>query len=169
MLLAGAREHAGEVDAAGESQLIADLVERDRLAEPHDHRLRLRHRRNIERDDQALTRIKAHGAAPRSVAVAAQRAMKRDTGVSIRAVYSLCHEPGGIDELTHQDLELIGRARIRQLIHVVEGVLGIGHRDLLRAAPSARQPTASTWRSASSEWVAPEWPDEAPPSAKTRF
>ncbi len=61
--LARAREHLGEVDAARESQLVADLVERDRLAEPHDNRLRLRHRRDIEGNDQPLTRSKAHGAA----------------------------------------------------------------------------------------------------------
>ena len=159
----------GEVDAARESQLVADLVERDRLAEPHDNRLRLRHRRDIERNDQPLTRIKAHGAASSVVvAVAAQRAMKRDTGVSIRAAYSLCHEPGGIDELAHQDLELIGRARVRQLSISSKACSALGT-VTCSASTKARQPTASTWRSASNEWVAPEWPDEAPPSAKTRF
>ena len=61
--LARAREHLGEVDAARESQLVADLVERDRLAEPHDNRLSLRHRRHIQRNDQPLPRIKAHGEA----------------------------------------------------------------------------------------------------------
>ncbi len=67
-LLAGAGERARQVDAAREGELIADLVERHGLAETSDHRLRGGDRGNIERQDQALTRIERHECSPRRTA-----------------------------------------------------------------------------------------------------
>ena len=63
-LLAGAGERTREVDAAGEGELIADLVERDGIAEPRDHRLRFRHGGHVERDDQPFAWIQDHLASP---------------------------------------------------------------------------------------------------------
>ena len=55
--LAGAGKRLGHGEPAGESELIADLVEHDRIAESADHRLRLGDRRQIERNDQSLARL----------------------------------------------------------------------------------------------------------------
>ena len=56
-LLAGVGQRAREIEPAGKAELIADLVEHDRLAEPRHHRLRLGDGRHIERDDQAFAGI----------------------------------------------------------------------------------------------------------------
>ena len=53
--LAGADQAVDERKSAREGKLIADLVEGDRVAEPLDHRVGLFHRRQVERDDQAVT------------------------------------------------------------------------------------------------------------------
>ncbi len=49
-------------DAAGKGELITNLIERDRIAEPRHQRLRRFDRRHIERDDQALARLNLHRA-----------------------------------------------------------------------------------------------------------
>ena len=123
--LAGAGQHAREVDAARKGELITDLVERDGFAEPCDQRLRLADRRHVERDDQSLARIKLHGRSPPSLS---------QTACSVAT--PSCQELGGIDELAHDELELTGRARVLELVHLVECLLGIGHRHLLRDAPA---------------------------------
>ena len=56
-LLAGGDQSRGERQAAGEGELIADLVEPHRIAEPRHHRLGRRHRRHIESHDQSFARI----------------------------------------------------------------------------------------------------------------
>ena len=59
-------ELAGEVEAAGEGQLVADLVEGDDAVEFAHHLLGLGARRHVEPDDQPLADIgRAHGAEPR--------------------------------------------------------------------------------------------------------
>ena len=50
-------ERAREIEPAGKAELIADLVEHDRIAEPRHHRLRLGDGGDIEGDDQALAGI----------------------------------------------------------------------------------------------------------------
>src|SRR5262245_61906202 len=42
-----------------------------------------------------------------------------------------CQELGGIDELANHELELSGRARILEFVHLVESLLSIRHRYLL--------------------------------------
>ena len=56
-LLAGVGQRAREIEPAGKAELVADLVEHDRLAEPRHQRLRLGDGRDIERDDQAFAGI----------------------------------------------------------------------------------------------------------------
>ena len=53
-LLAGHREVAGEVDAAGIDELQPDLVEADAVAEPRHHGLGGAGLGQVERDDQAV-------------------------------------------------------------------------------------------------------------------
>src|SRR5215472_2896050 len=55
--LAGAHQRLGEWKTSGECQLIADLVERDGVAEAIDHCVGARDRREIEGEDQAIARI----------------------------------------------------------------------------------------------------------------
>ena len=117
--LAGAGEHAREVDPTRKGKLIADLVKRDGFAEPRDQRLRLGDRRHVERDDQPLARIKLHGRPP------PRASRTRPTILS-------CQQLGGLDELAHHDLELARGARILELVHLVEGLFGVRHRHLLR-------------------------------------
>ena len=71
--LARAGEHARKIDPAGEGELIADLVERHRFAQPRHQRLRLGDGADIERDDQAFARIELHGRPPGSCAPDATR------------------------------------------------------------------------------------------------
>ena len=60
-LLAGVGERPREIEPTGKAELIADLVEHDRLAETRDQRLRLGNGRNVERNDQAFAGIeRAH-------------------------------------------------------------------------------------------------------------
>ena len=56
-LLAGAGQRVRVRKPAGEGELIADLVERDRVAEPRHQRGRRFDRGDIERNDQALARL----------------------------------------------------------------------------------------------------------------
>src|SRR5262245_65867167 len=62
--LAGAGQHACEVEPPRKSKLITDLVERDSFAEPCDQCLRLGDRRHVEGHDQPLARVKLHGRSP---------------------------------------------------------------------------------------------------------
>ena len=87
---------------AGEGELIADLVERHRVAEPLDHRLGGGDRRHIERNDQPVARI--HHAISRAVSVS-----RCTTRLS---------EAGG--------------ALVLQIVHLVERLARTEHRDLLR-------------------------------------
>src|SRR4029077_6438904 len=116
---AGASQHAREVNPARKGELITDLVERDGFAETCNQRLSLPHRRNVERDDQPLTRIEFHGRSP-------PRRLPATC-----SIWPSCQELGCIDELSYDELELTGRARILELVHLVEGLLGIRHRHLL--------------------------------------
>ena len=58
--LAGVNQGGHITKPAGISELIADLVERHRIAELCHHGLRRFDRRQIERDDQALARLHRH-------------------------------------------------------------------------------------------------------------
>ena len=107
-LLAGAGQRAREVEPAREGELIADLVERHRFAEPRHHRLRRGDRGHVERDDQAFARIEGHGAA---------LLMRTACAVSI--------------SLRTTTLSWRGGAGVLELVHLVEGLLGVRHRDLL--------------------------------------
>src|SRR5579862_698196 len=53
--LAGGNKPGGKWQAAGESELIADLVERNRVTQPRHHILGGLYRGQIERDDQTVT------------------------------------------------------------------------------------------------------------------
>ena len=56
-LLAGVGQRVRVRKPAGEGELIADLVKRDRVAEPRHQRGRRLDRGHIERNDQALARL----------------------------------------------------------------------------------------------------------------
>jgi hypothetical protein len=58
--LARAHQLFGERQAAGISELIADLVDADGIAQPLHHRARGVDGGNIESQDQAVARIKSH-------------------------------------------------------------------------------------------------------------
>ncbi len=58
--LAGAGQRVRVRQAAGEGELIADLVERHRVAEPRHHGLRLFDRGHVERDDQPVAGLHLH-------------------------------------------------------------------------------------------------------------
>src|SRR4029077_11162316 len=61
---AGVNQGGHIAKPAGISELIADLVERHRVAEPGHHGARVLDRRQIEGDDQALARLKRHRSVP---------------------------------------------------------------------------------------------------------
>ena len=115
--LSGAGQHARKIDTPGESERVADFVERDRLPEPRDKRLRLGHRGHISATMRRSPRLKLHGSCILMFSCAAS---SRD------------HKLGGLDQLAHHQLELPGGTHIPEVVHVVEGLCGVGHANLLR-------------------------------------
>src|SRR5262245_9734101 len=155
--LARAGEHAREVDPTRKGKLITDLVERNGFAEPRDQRLRLGNRRHVERDDQPLARIKLHGRPP-------PRASRMRCRVATPHANSLAVSMS----LRTTTLSWLA-ARVSLSSSISSKACSAFGTVTCSAITSARQPTASTCRSASNECVAPERPGEAPPRAKTRF
>ena len=107
-LLAGVGERAREIEPAGEAELIADLVEHDRLAEPRHHRLRLGDGGNVERNDQAFAGIE-HLIDPLSHTSRAYSTSLRTTSLSCVAARA-----------------------VGKLVILVERLFGVRDRDLLR-------------------------------------
>ena len=106
-LLALVGELADQRQAAGISELIADLVEGDAVAEPRDHRLRGINAGKIERNDQAV--------------------LRGDFGW--RHVTSH-HALGNVDQLPHQLLQRVDIGLVLEPVHIVIGLVGKGEREL---------------------------------------
>ena len=110
-LLAGIGQRVGEGETAGEGELIADLVERHRVAEPRHHGLRRFDRRQVERDDQAVAGLHRHRSIPSTLSR---------------------HHARQLDQPARRRFEGGGKSFILQIVHVVKRLVGARHRNLLR-------------------------------------
>ncbi len=98
-LLAGVRELTDQRQAAGISELIADLVKCNAVAEPRDHRFRSRDAGQIERHNQPVA-----GSDNRRLHVTSHHAL------------------GNVDQLPHQRVERLDIGRMLQSIHIIIGL-----------------------------------------------
>ena len=92
-LRAAAGELAGEVEAAGEGELVADLVEGDDAVEVAHHRLGLAQRRHVEADDQpvshACSRPARHGSTRVDSIAARSISVRHTVSIDLRSRSSL--------------------------------------------------------------------------------
>lgn len=108
-LLAGGREWTYQRQSACISELIADLVEGDAVAQTRDHRLRLIQAGQIERHNQPVFRSDG-----RHWHVTSHQAL------------------GDVDQLPHHRSHRLDVGRMFQTVPIVIGLVGEGKRELVR-------------------------------------
>ena len=108
-LLAGAGELLRVGESASISELIADLVERHRVAEPRHQRFRGLDRRKLECHDQALTRRNRH---------------------SGRSLRSFRHHARQVDKPSNHFLQGGREIFVLESVHIVESVVCAADIDL---------------------------------------
>src|ERR1051326_2204041 len=143
-LFAGLNQRAPPRPGAGKPELIADLVEADRVTEPLDHRLRGFDRRQIEGDDEAFARARFHCVLPHATC----RATSTRRRATVRSSAAL---------RSSLSSSFSSKAWLASRTAICSGIT------------SAPQPNSSDWRNAMSERMPPRVPFEAAPSANTRL